>query len=476
MAAPVVKCFISHTSKDIAAVRELCAALSRGDDEGSVKLWYYEDDLNPGRDLERLKSEIAESDFFIIALSEDAMRSGWVQRELGFANGLHKKSGGTKPIILGVCVSKDPPDAYLVPMKDFDTGEQVGSYDFSKSRYWKLYRPETDAIETLAKFIRPRVRFWGIDIHEDEELFRLGTFDVYEQLFPNEEERDHPADIVDWLKSEHSTVSPEFKPGTDKRTPMRRILNPVHEDWGSVFAVLEIAGRAVGFAYLTVHVRSGWAFGNYFGVLEAWRVHGRAAFFIDEVKRVTERSFGKLKGVVFEVECYTEPGLRKARAALQAETAVPDGASLETIRAVLRIMLYQHNGAVLLTDRRMHPLSYRQPAMNDLGAGERLTKTWLSRKEWPLWLMILPLSLTKTDSYDLVDLSDFIYFGIFGSYAPAREQLFRAHGLSYWRYLVRLRSEFLKQNGKKALGVRQLKSDDRSIWMLARKREFPIKL
>jgi hypothetical protein len=471
----IVKCFISHSSEDVGEVRELVRQLSAADKGGALKFWFYEDDLEPGRDLDRLQNEIGQCDFFIVALSDRSMRSRWVQRELGLAHTLSKTPGRGRPVIIGICVVENPdPGKYIAPIRNFATAEKLGVYDFTKSRYWRLYRPDTDDVAALTRFMLPRVRFWGADIDDEDELFKLGVFDAYERLFPNRVERDDPSDILEWLKEERFGVSPNSRRGPDRRSPKQRVTKRLAGDWGSVFAVFEVAGQAVGLVYLTVHVRSRWVFGNYFGLLDSWRAHGRAKYFIETVKDRTEKVFGELKGVVFEVEKFTDRDLRRTQVALSSRRPKLLARDFHTIRAVMRVRLYQHYGALLLSDHALRRLQYRQPALNQPKKGERLTRDWLRRKEWDFWLMVWPLSLSKKRSFNLAEIIDFIYFDIFGSYADAREAIFSSHKQSFWRYLLQMRNEFLARNGRRGVGVRDLGGMEKAVWSLARKRELSI--
>jgi hypothetical protein len=490
MAQNICKCFVSHTSKDIENVRELKRRLEAADPQRKLKIWIYEDDTEAGRPLKSLAHDIRDCDFFIVFLSEESTTKEFVQRELGEALALNRERAGEgeeRPIILGISASNEPAGGWNVPVRDFKTGAPTGeTYRFSEERYYKLHMPHIDRIEQLAQYMSPRILFWGKDFKTDAELFRTGVFDIYKRFFPEEEERDDPADICQWLANE-SWRKDNFDYGRDRRPHKLRILERVSGDWGSVFGVLVIAERAVAMVYLTAHLRSGWIFGNYFGVLQSWRAHERAKSFIDEVVEHTRENLGGFKGVVFEVERYTDRALEDALARVESiedgdEAAL--GEHAETVRAVMRIRLYQKNGALLLVNRKLRRIEYRQPAMNDLEDGEALTQDWIDEHEWPLWLMVWPIDLKERQEVDLGELIDFIYLDLFGSYSALREPLFKAWGLSFWKYLRRLRDKCLAANGGrfwgrrsvKALCVRDLKPAEKALWTAVMKKRLDIKL
>ena len=74
--------FISHSTKDKPFVRRLAADLvAQG-----VKVWIDEQQILVGDSIpEKIAQGLAESDFFLIVVSQNSVASGWVQRELSGA-------------------------------------------------------------------------------------------------------------------------------------------------------------------------------------------------------------------------------------------------------------------------------------------------------------------------------------------------------------------------------------------------------
>lgn len=464
----VVKVFVSHTSADIAHVRKLKHELESRDPEKRVQIWIYETETGPTRSLGELKFDVEEADFMLVALSNNSVGQEFVQREVGHAVRLARKSPDGRPIVLGVWVDPaSPPDRIVVPLRDFDSRGVFGKHDFSTSRYYKLHRPDVDDLGDLYDFIAPHVLFWGHDITDREKLNKTHVWEIYKQFFRNVEERDDPEDILDWLEVEHARRAPDYQASGDTRSDRLRITERTPTDWGSVFGVVQIAGRAVGMIYLTVHVRSGWVFGNYFGVLKSWRVSNRAAYFIEQTRAHAERQFGKLKGVVFEVERYGEDDIARLTEKLSWNRPKLLKTDEETIRSVMRIGLYQRHGVRLLVGPQSRDVVYRQPAMNDLKKGERLTRSWLRKHEWPLWLMVWPFSVENVYEYDMNEILDFLYLDLFGSYYERREGLFRSYGLSYADYLLAIRDEIRGKNDPRAYGLVTLPNSGKDVWRLA---------
>ncbi len=78
--------FISHSTEDQRLVMSLSNLLSRYGMDVSVAEWY----LTPGEPLaDKINNLINESDCIVILLTQNGMRSKWVQQEIGIA--LNKK-------------------------------------------------------------------------------------------------------------------------------------------------------------------------------------------------------------------------------------------------------------------------------------------------------------------------------------------------------------------------------------------------
>ena len=74
--------FISHSSKDKNFVRKLAADLV----ENGVQVWLDEQRILVGDSIsEKIAQGIAESDFFLVVISQNSVESAWVQKELSGA-------------------------------------------------------------------------------------------------------------------------------------------------------------------------------------------------------------------------------------------------------------------------------------------------------------------------------------------------------------------------------------------------------
>lgn len=74
--------FLSHSSKDKPAIRQLATDLTAA----GVTVWLDEQKIHVGDSIpEGIAQGLAESDFFLIALSESSTSSEWVKRELNSA-------------------------------------------------------------------------------------------------------------------------------------------------------------------------------------------------------------------------------------------------------------------------------------------------------------------------------------------------------------------------------------------------------
>jgi hypothetical protein len=74
--------FISHSSKDKRFVRQLAADLVAND----VQVWLDEQRIRVGDSIpEKIAQGLAESDFFLIVVSQNSISSAWVQKELNSA-------------------------------------------------------------------------------------------------------------------------------------------------------------------------------------------------------------------------------------------------------------------------------------------------------------------------------------------------------------------------------------------------------
>jgi len=94
--------FLSHSSKDKQFVRKLAADLT----ENGIDVWFDEQKILVGDSItEKIGQGLAQSDFFVIALSENSVNSAWVRKELSDAviQEIEKKAVTVLPIKLDDC-------------------------------------------------------------------------------------------------------------------------------------------------------------------------------------------------------------------------------------------------------------------------------------------------------------------------------------------------------------------------------------
>lgn len=94
--------FLSHSSKDKAIIRQIAADLSA---EG-IAVWLDEQRIHVGDSIpEKIAQGLAQSDFFLIALSENSVGSEWVKRELNNAlvHEISKRKIAILPLKLSPC-------------------------------------------------------------------------------------------------------------------------------------------------------------------------------------------------------------------------------------------------------------------------------------------------------------------------------------------------------------------------------------
>jgi hypothetical protein len=94
--------FLSHSSKDKAIIRQVAADLSA---EG-ITVWLDEQRIHVGDSIpEKIAQGLAQSDFFLIALSEHSVGSEWVKRELNNAlvQEISKRNIAILPLKLSPC-------------------------------------------------------------------------------------------------------------------------------------------------------------------------------------------------------------------------------------------------------------------------------------------------------------------------------------------------------------------------------------
>lgn len=112
--------FLSHSSKDKPFIRQLASDLT----EQGVLVWLDEQQINVGDSINKaINQGLIESDYFVIALSDNSVNSEWVERELNSAliDEIESKKVKVLPIKLSDC--QFPP-----LIKDKKYADFTGSY------------------------------------------------------------------------------------------------------------------------------------------------------------------------------------------------------------------------------------------------------------------------------------------------------------------------------------------------------------
>lgn len=94
--------FLSHSSKDKPFIRQLAADLSKE----NILVWLDEQQINVGDSInDKVSQGLAESDYFILAMSDNSVESEWVKRELNSAliSEIEAKKVKILPIKLSDC-------------------------------------------------------------------------------------------------------------------------------------------------------------------------------------------------------------------------------------------------------------------------------------------------------------------------------------------------------------------------------------
>lgn len=222
---------------------------------------------------------------------------------------------------------------------------------------------------------------------------------LYKSLFPVEEERDECEDIERWISAAHE----------------RGRLSP----WAELLLVGDHAGDVGSIAFLSLHYESGWIFGNYLGIAQRYRSVTNLRNFFRIVTQASLHTVPHARGILFEVERYSESVARSLLESIASNDHPPrlrqdQAASIDAIR---RIHLYHRlrgvagiESARMITFNNGKPIPYFQPAMQI-----PLDPT----NEVPLWLMLLPLKSSEHPAgpiaIDIRNVLDFLYFGLFKS-------------------------------------------------------------
>lgn len=381
MGLPAAKVFISHSHDEQPEVRRLEAAL----EHANIEAWAYEGDLPFGNDImDEVKRHICECDHFLVFLSDSSRNSHWVARELGLALERQQQAGSNYPSIIGVLGEKQPDSMVYSPVNFYSGQPYSDRYDFSVRRCFKV-DDSVDRLDDLVRHLLPQVTHITQTEGEQGRLL-TESFKVYEELFPDEGERDDPEDIATWIdEARRADVS--------------------GRPWREFYAVLHILDHVIGMIFLSGHIERKWSFGSYFGVSRAWRQQGRAEWFLEQVQEKLLTLLPHVKGIIFEVDPVDFKFLERVAARPSLLGSGDESLLFWHLRNLRRIQLYHSYGAQAVLGQDDSPLPYWQPAMDEPLGPEN---------ERRLILMVFPLKGMRLEQADMNEILNFVYDDLFG--------------------------------------------------------------
>lgn len=229
------------------------------------------------------------------------------------------------------------------------------------------------------------VQIQFVDVDDDRHAELLDkSFNVYVELFPDDNERDSPQDIETWLRE----------------AKLRAATSP----WREVYGVVHVSGDVVGMVYVTCHVRRHLGFANYFGIQKGYRKEGRAQLLYDALERhIVTNIDAKSRGLIFEVETVDWSHLEEIRQSGEISSSGSLRNTVTQLRRLRRLLLYQTGSALAFLAADQQPVQYWQPAMSEpLGPDG----------EVPLILMVFPF--VPKEQIDLDDVLQFVFDDLYG--------------------------------------------------------------
>lgn len=444
MAKDARSVFISFAEEDVQIAKILVDELEKRE----IGAWMYVRD-NPHGDLvdpEIIKA-LKACDHFLVVLSPTSTISAWVSRELGFVLHRRERRKESYPNIIGIRFGPEP-EGYVLNVRDFYSGELTGEYDFNPTRRFNI-KPETaDSFDDLAKQLHPTVTHIEDDEDPDQMELLERSFDCYEELFPDEGERDAPVDIKAWLELVRANRG-------DKTYP-----------WFDIWSVLHIKKYPIGISFLTIHRDYSLWFGNYLAVRPDFRQNKRARKFLEDVIEHAREARPNVKGILFEVDPVNFDLLEEVSSFLvddENKYKVPKDVVIsskaffnwldevlkeltvggrysekdvfDNIRFLRRLWLYdRYPNTKIVLDKDLHPLPYWQPAMS---------KPLDASNERLLYFMVHLFENYTKEDIDLFEIANFIYDDFYGSaYGDRRSDTYIK---GYENYLPKVKERFVAQ-------------------------------
>jgi hypothetical protein len=432
-----VSVFVSHSNRDASFAIDLAEKLNKA----GFRAWTYETCLKFSKDIrEEVWRIIADCDVFIVVDSAAARASGWVARELDKAEELQRKREGKMPAIIFIQMQNNLAPSFA--RKGFNTALPKGSYNLENTRRFCVENAHTDQIDHLIASILPDVQFFGM-CKGDSERMPEGWVECYEALFPIKEERDAPADIMQWM--EETAEEP-------------------NSEWEELVSTLSIVDYVVGMMYISMHKSSGWIFGNYFGLRNSWRHHNWAKLFRNAIDAHVRARLPHARGIIFEVEPFSDKVVASATQAIKRGRKTLSKKEVGNARSVRRASLYQANGARALMAGTT-PAFYKQPYMYE---AEEFDGVLDRKAEVPLILMMYPLGeAINPEKHDPRSAIEFVWKMFADGYGGAP---------AYDAYLVEVREEILAKLPPDACWNRVLSPEAREFVLELKNRKIEVRL
>ena len=160
-----MKIFFSHSSRDKPLIREI-----RNHLPNYVKTWLDEEELLLGQNVENSIFEaIKSSGFVVLFLSEDALESEWVQKELSMSLEHEKKVGHD----------------FILPVLLADVWERVQPPEFQQRRYIKCFDLSDAGVKAFSELLSSEIFRLLIDRLSSEQSAKLAEQKETEKFTAN---------------------------------------------------------------------------------------------------------------------------------------------------------------------------------------------------------------------------------------------------------------------------------------------------
>ena len=344
----------------------------------------YQNLIRGGANWRRIVSvEIDRSHVFLPVIDENsAHASSFVPHEFGLATSLRSGRGGHPPLIIPVYSEngawrklRGGERPHTFPIRDFETGGALPDFDL-QSVVWfdESEHPTADLIDWLTPLI---VVSREDSFISQDEFYDSGAFDLYQSLFP-ENEQDSPTDIIDWVL--HYDIG----------CTREKIMDDVRFCYtlDSRFFILKVENIAIGISFITYDSTTKLIYGNYIAVKEHWRSGHMARAFGEGIWKICKKLFSEIDGTVFEVETFDITIAEKEVEFFETLKTHKDRAaamnvdgSTKHLRRIFRVYSYQMEDCVFFMDSEQNfPLVAVAPCLDptiDPGQWEDEEEYWI---------------------------------------------------------------------------------------------------